>query len=184
MRFRENNLLDEYSIIGNIKRPILGGGSFSTIGIFILEAVAFLGLMMQQANPTGALLMWGIGGAASILILYIPHTLKYRETSGNVYIDSQTHIADDDEFEFFTIKHIQTMVEPAEPFPFAEHCYTTDELTDSLTHLGSKSILDEKEIHQKIDSEIDALKKELAKKEKDSRIPKASSLKRKLRRGK
>ena len=135
--------IEEFDIISDTKPIPDVFGSLTTIAVFIVEAAVFIGFMQMKTSLMMAYLIWIVGAMVGFSIGGMSSYMKYREAAGNIFIDSQTHFADDDVYEMMIVENVETVVEPLEPFPFAKSCYEEDELAETLTRINAEYLKDE-----------------------------------------
>lgn len=158
------NNIDDFNILDEIKTVPSPKTWISTAGITLMEGAAFAGMMVQRTNIILAILLWIVSGMSLFVMMFVPNMLRYKEVAGRLYIDTQTHFADDDIYELLVLEDVETVIEPREPFPFAEIQYTEEELIDSFEHIGGQILTDDL-IADKLEIERDTLKELLREKQ-------------------
>ena len=131
------------------------------------DIMGYVGIIMIVASPYipayfpafGQYMMLSI--IIGFIILIAPNILKYKEIAGKVFIGSETYIGEDDVYEQFAVDDIIEVIAAAEPFPFAEHCYKEEDITEYLHSVGGKSQITPDLIKEQINLEVKRKAKEL-----------------------
>ena len=148
--------IEEFDIISDMKPvPDVKEKIFS-YSVLLLEAFLLTGLFYAKTDAVTAYILWAVGFIVWLAMTTVQRELKFRKVEGNIFIDSQTHFADDDIYELMVVENVETVVEPLEPFPFAKSCYEEDELAESLARIDAEYLKDEI-VKEKLKREMDEI---------------------------
>jgi len=149
MTNENRDLTDEESILDELRDTEVARDYTGMLGTAIICLTISLPMYLPDLAPHAWIIfIIGLG------VLSAPNFLKWRETSINDFIGSETYFGDGDIYEQFAVKDIMTVVAAAEPFPFAEFCYAEEDIEKYITDFGGTPQISKESINERIDFAI------------------------------
>ena len=146
---RDKEYSDEAMILDELQDVEPPKEYYGYIGIICI----FMSTYIPIFYPAMGAYMW-IGMIIGFGVILYPNVMKYKEVAGKMFFGSETYIGDDDIYEQFEVTDVITVVAAANPFPFAEHCYNEEDITEPITALGGRVLIDPVAIRERITIEV------------------------------